>query len=320
MAYGNGDDLSALDLSRVQSIFVPQIERSTASMHHIDELFQWLANAFVQHFNIQLFLIWANHVNQYGQLAAQLRAIARQDMSFPEQIVINDQVQRLAHLLISRRITCTPQPLETLFSQYQTFLLKRYGLTYWSACFVSKNTLLPAREGIFVSEGAPTSLAIVMLYFLKQVPPTNIVRSISFVMDRAIEAALTRGLLLPPPEPQTPFPFIPPITPLPVQEQTQPVQEKRPNLAQLVPERKQNADLMLSDNPFTHAVVIADKKARRLHAVIDGRATVAQLCSATDMSIQEVCAALRLLWKQERVEVHGSDGQSVDLLSFLDDL
>lgn len=320
MAFGHNDDLSALDLNRVQSLFVPQIERSAASMHHIDELFQWLANAFVRYFNIQLLTIWANRVNQFGQLVAQLRTIGRQDATFPEQIIVNDQIQRLAEQLITRRLSCKPQPLETLFSPYQTMLLKRYGLHYWAACFISKNALLPVRGNILASEEAPVFLAMITLCFFRQLPPADIVQPISFVVDKATDTALTRGLLLPPQEQQTPFPPPPPITPLPFQEPQPPVQEQRLLLTQLIPEQKQDANLMLSDNPFTRAVAIADKKARRLHAAIDGQTNVARLCSVTGMSMSEVTIALRLLWEQERIEVRGPAGQTVDLLPFLNNL
>ena len=318
-AYGPDDDLPTINLSKVQTIFLPQIERAVASMHHIDELFQWLANMLAHYFNIPLLLTWANRSDQYGQSMAQLRTIARQDLSFPEQIIVNDQTQLIAQQLIVKRLTHKPQPLETLFSHYQTVLLKRYGLHYWGACFVSKNALLPARGDVFTYEGSPAFLALVTLFFFRQMPPANIVQSMDFVLDKAMEAALARGLLLPPVEAQTPFPFSEPFTPFPAPELMQPIRELRPQLTQLVPERKQDASLMLSENPFSQAAVIADKKARKLHQAINGHDSVAALCSATGMSMQEVSTALRLLWEQDRIVVRGPDSQPVDLLLFLND-
>ena len=76
---------------------------------------------------------------------------------------------------------------------------------------------------------------------------------------------------------------------------------------------------MLSENPFSQAAVIADKKARKLHQAINGHDSVAALCSATGMNMQEVNTALRLLWEQNRIVVRGPDGQPVDLLLFLND-
>lgn len=318
-AYGPDDDLPTINLSKVQTIFLPQIERVVASMHHIDELFQWLANMLAHYFNVPLLLTWANRSDQYGQSVAQLRTIARQDVSFPEQIIVNDQTQLLVQQLLMKRLTHKPQPLETLFSHYQTVLLKRYGLHYWGACFVSKNALLPARGDVFTHDSSPAFLALVTLLLFRQMPPANIVQSMDFVLDKAMEAALARGLLLPPVEAQTPFPFSEPFTPFPAPEYMQPIRELRPQLTQLVPERKQDASLMLSENPFSQAAVIADKKARKLHQAINGHDSVAALCSATGMSMQEVSTALRLLWEQNRIVVRGPDGQPVDLLLFLND-
>lgn len=318
-AYGTDDEGPASGLNKVQTILLPQIERAMASMHHVDELFQWLAHLLMQYFHVPLLLIWANRTDQYGQAVAQLRTIARQDQTFPEQIIVNDQMQHLAQQLMVRRLSYQPQPLDTLFSHYQTLLLKRYGLHYWGACFTSKNALLPARGEIFARDDSPAFLAMTTLFFLRQMPPTNLVQPMGFVLDRVMESAFARGLLLPVQEPQTPFPPSAPVTPFPFPEQTPVFQEKRPQLIQLVPERKQDVNLMLSDNPFTHAGVIADKKARRLHSAINGQDTVAALCSATGMSLQEVSAALRVLWDQGRIEVRGPDGRAVDLLLFLND-
>src|SRR5258707_2848193 len=155
MAHGFDDQLPTIDLGRVQAVLIPQIERSVVSMHHIDELFQWLANVLLQYFNIQLLLIWANRTDQYGQSTAQLRTIAHQDASFPSQIIANEQVQRLAQHLIVERLTYKMQPLDTLFSPYQTLLLKRYRLYYSGACFNSQNALLPVRQEVLAGYSLP---------------------------------------------------------------------------------------------------------------------------------------------------------------------
>lgn len=316
--YGSGDDWPRTN-DKVQTILLPQIERAMASMHHIDELFQWLSYLLVQYFNVPLLLIWTNRANQYGQLVAQLRTIARQDQTFPEQIIVNDQMQQLAQQLIAKRLSYQPQPLDTLFSHYQTILLKRYGLHYWSACFTSKNALLPARGEIFERDTTPAFLTMMTLIFFRQMPMANIIQPMSFVLEKVMDSALVSGLLLPVSEPVTPFPSLTPVTPFPFSEHIPPVPERRLQLSQLIPTQKQDANLMLSDNPFTQAAAITDKKARRLHAAINGQDSMAALGTATGMSPQEIKVALRFLWDQGRIEVHGPDGQTVDLLQFLND-
>lgn len=330
MAYRADDELPPIEISKVQTLLLPQIERSMASMHHIDELFQWLAPVLVRYFNLPLLLIWANRIDLYGQTVAQLRAMAQQDISFPEQIIVSDQMQNLVQQLISKQTPYNPQPLETLFSHYQVMLLKRYGLYYWCGCFTSKNALLLARKDAMVREGPPAPLTLLPLIFFRSMPPANIMPSLNFVLERTLEAALTRGLLLPLPESQTPFtsplspaptPFPPPpssvLAPFPSQESLYMAPPNYPTLAQLVPDKKQDADLLLSDNPFTQSVAISDKKARRLYAAINGRDTVSRLCSVTGLSLQEASTALHMLWEQDRVEVRGPDDLPVDLLFFL---
>jgi hypothetical protein len=258
--------------------------------------------------------------------------MAQQDISFPEQIIVSDQMQNLIQQLIGMRRSYNPQPLETLFSHYQVMLFKRYGLHYWCGYFTSKNVLLPPRRDGVAREESPTLLTLLPLVFFRSMPPANIVQTLSFVLERTLEAALARGLLLPlaeqptpfpsplPPSP-TPFPLTPQAgpTPFPSQESLYTAQMNHPTLAQLVPDKKQDADLMLSDNPFTQSVAISDKKARRLYAAINGRDTVGRLCSITGLSLQEASTALHLLWERDRVEIRGPDGLPVDLLFFLID-
>ena len=114
-AYGPDDDLPTINLSKVQTIFLPQIERVVASMHHIDELFQWLANMLAHYFNVPLLLTWANRSDQYGQSVAQLRTIARQDVSFPEQIIVNDQTASCSAASYEEAYTQTSTARNALF-------------------------------------------------------------------------------------------------------------------------------------------------------------------------------------------------------------
>jgi hypothetical protein len=373
MTTHDADDwFSTMGMSRQQMSLLSQIEKSIMSMHHIDELFQWLSNALVQHFNIQLLLFWTNHVDQAGQLVVQLRTAARQDASLPEQIVMNEQVQRIAQRLINERQSYEPQPLETIFSHYQTILLKRHGMNYWSVCFTSKNALLPPRLDAFARRESPAFLAMTTLVFFRQLPQPGITSIIGLLLERALDLALTRGLLLPsqdsqyryspsfadmqtplpqfpsasPSSPmQTPAPFsafsaaplppasLPPAfsaTPFPPaslppafahEPESHPIQElqSQPLFTQLILSRKQDADIMLAVNPFSHTVGISDRKARRLHTAIDGRVDVGQLMALTGLNTQEISAALRLLWDQQRVEAHEPGGKPVNLLFFLKD-
>jgi hypothetical protein len=345
----SGDQFSAVDILRQQNALLSQLFQVAVSMHYIDELFQWLAYAFVHRLNIQLLLFWTNHIGQAGQLTAQLRTTARQDPSLPEQIVINDQMQRVAQRFMSERLAYQPQPVDTLFSHYQMTLLKRYGLYYWGACFTSRDALLPPRATVFSQAEMPAFFAMTTMFFLRHIPQTNLIPAINTILEEAMSLAEKRGLLLPatqhptagytspspsltPPLPAQPQPFLqaqpqtPPVQPWPQTQSRRPMQAAAPSssaqgapftLAQLIPCRKQDADLLLSSNPFARPAAISDKRARRLHAAIDGQLSVEELCAVTGFTMQEVIAALRILWDQRRIEMQEPAGKPVNLSHFL---
>jgi hypothetical protein len=363
------DQLAANHISRQQMALTSQLFQAVSSMHHIDELFQWLAHALIRRFNIQLLQFWTNHISASGQLEAQLRTIARQDATLPDQIVVNEQVHRIAQQLISERMAYDLQPVETIFTHYQAILLKRHGLAYWSACFTSGNALLPPRTDILSQRESPAFFAMTTLLFLRQSPQFNVMSVISAILDEATALATKRGLLLatndpyttfspqpypaptplpqsytPPAQHYTPLPqsytppvqhYAPPPQPytapnpspqvhtgspqFPPQETALPNQEATPHLAQIILKRKQDSNELLASNPFARPTVISDKKARRLHAAINGQANVAELASATGLNIQEIRAALRLLWEQQRIEAYEPGGKPVNLPGLLND-
>jgi len=327
--YEDSDQFAQLNPGKQQVALLPRLMQVVTSMHHIDELLQWLAQAFVYYFNVQVAVFWTNHVSQAGQLAVQLRTIARQDPSLSDQILVNDQMQYVAQRLMNERVAHSAQPVEVLFSHYQALLLKRYGLHYWGTFFTSRNALLPPRADIFNQGEASAFLAMTTLCFFKQSPPYNFVATFSQTLDKAMELAETHNLLLrapggqmpitPFPVSQVPFPYPSPQTPPPFvpQELPFPVQSPALSLLQLIPHRKQDPESLVSSNPFSSAAVISDKKARRLHTAIDGRSTVAELCATTGFNQQEIQQLLRVLWDQQRIEVSEPGGKGVNLALFL---
>jgi predicted ArsR family transcriptional regulator len=69
---------------------------------------------------------------------------------------------------------------------------------------------------------------------------------------------------------------------------------------------------MLSSNPFASPVTISDKQALRLYQAIDGRKTVAELCSSIGMTINEVRTALQTLLNSQRIEIYTAEGRPAD--------
>jgi hypothetical protein len=74
-------------------------------------------------------------------------------------------------------------------------------------------------------------------------------------------------------------------------------------LANRIPRLTQDAHLLVSSSPFARSATISDKQALRLYAAIDGRKTVEELCSSTDMTLREVQAALQTLLNLHRIEI-----------------
>jgi hypothetical protein len=54
-----------------------------------------------------------------------------------------------------------------------------------------------------------------------------------------------------------------------------------------------------------------------LHGAINGQSNVAELSSITGLNMQEISAALRLLWDQQRIEAHEPGGKPINLPTFL---
>jgi hypothetical protein len=298
----SGNNFPPTELSQQRVAIVAQMLRATATMRNIDELFQWLAYAIVHRFDVQLTQFWTNQVNPAGRLALQLRSMVYQDSSLPEQIVVNDQIAMTAQRMANERHIYTPQPVESIFTQYQTILLKRYGLNYFAGYFIRGNVLLPPPSNAFSTEKPPVLFAMATLLFFRKSPHGDLVPAIGAILEQAVAVAGNYGLLLP-------------VAATPSQSfasQTSPRQEPLPALAELIPRRKTDSNQLLSNNPFASSSVISNKQARRLHAAIDGRTNVANLCEVTGMDMKEVYAALQTLLTLHRIEVYEPGGRLVN--------
>lgn len=315
MTINDPDDSVAAELNRQQMRVLAQLFQTVPSMHHIDELFQWLAYVIVQQFDVQLAQVWSNYISRSGQQSVQLRAMVPQYTSLPQQVIVNEQIALFAQRVIGERHSLLPQLVTNLFSQYQAILLQRHGLNYCAGCFLFVNALLPPPNNVSTQDKSPTPFIAMILLFLKQSPHLNLVPTISTILEQAVALAGSQNLLLP--AISTPIPI--PTSPSPSPSFTASTQSKNvlPPLAELIPRRKQDSSLLLTNNPFASGTVISDKSARRLHSAIDGRANIATLCSMTGMNIKEVYAAIQTLLTQNRIEMCLSNGQGIDTAFFL---
>jgi len=307
-----GDNPSSQNISRQQVMLVTQLFRTMSSIHHIDELFQWLAYAFVQRFDVQLIQFWTSYVNQFGQLTFQLRTAVSQDPSMPQQVAANDQVAFLAQRIANERRRYNPQPVDSIFPYYQANILRRYGLIYCSGFHMSSNSLLAPSNNPYAQERPPALFAMTTLLFLRQIPHMDLLPSIANVMEQAVEIAGNRSLLLPAHANQPPIPQVQVQTQAPLQQMIPLPQEVPLSLVELIPQRKQDDSVMLSSNPFANSAIISDKQARRLYTAIDGHATLADICNTTEMNIKDASDALQKLLAQQRVELHDPGGRPIN--------
>lgn len=79
-----------------------------------------------------------------------------------------------------------------------------------------------------------------------------------------------------------------------------------------VPSRKEEPDLLTSDNPFETASIITDRSARHVYDVIDSHKNIRDICLATSLSVKAVLEALWLLLNGDRIQLHQSDGTPID--------
>ncbi len=272
-------------------------------MHHIDELFQWLSSVVAQRFHTEVAAIWAvQQARNTGQFSIQLRSLTSLDSSLPQHTVTNNQVVGTVEQWVKGRRSSHLEAVDNVFTAYQASLLKRYSLYYCSSHFMSGNVLLPPANNATAAECLPAPFAMTMLIFLRQVPAQDISPAVNTILEHAIQTAASRGLLLPMYSSAAQSP--------PAQMATPPLRRSI-SMEELIPRRRMDAQLLMSSNPLSGSVDIADKHARRLYAAIDGRKNIGELSSATKMTVNEAISALQKLLAQHRVEVYEPGGRAV---------
>lgn len=324
---------SQTDPTGQQLTMAAQLLKIIVTMNHMDQLFQWISAMVARHLQTQVTEIWSVQQSRMtGQFAIQLRALACLDASLPQHIVTNNYVAAAVDNFFRGQRSYPLEQVSNVFPAYQTSLLKRYGLHYCSSHLIESNVLLPPASDR-MADNLPAPFRINVFFFLHHPPAQDIATTINFVLEQAIQAASSRGLLVPMSGPSgetmTPpigsisaLPPINPITPpIPsgprVPSAPFPSHPSRPTLMirELVPRRRMDADLLKSSNPLSGAVDIADKQARRLYAAIDGRKSINELSIVTHQNLNETIAALQKLLAQKRVEVLDPDGKLVDFSS-----
>lgn len=296
------DAFSPQSTRRYRLTIFTQLRQAIEAMRRPEEMFQWLASVIMQLFDVSIVQFWTCESGWPDQPSAQLRAMACQDPSQPAFAVSEKVVMTVEQISREPRIS-PPQPVEQVFPNYLASLLKRYGLSYCAYCSIDRNVRFTPVEYALSHERTSTGLTFIALLFLRYYPRQDLISTISIILEQAIAVAENRRLLLPV---AASFGLL-----SPPQEALS--QEPLLVLSDLIPRLKQNAGLLLSNNPFAGPVTISDKQARLLYEDIDSRKTVAELCSSTGITLKEAYTALQTLLTLQCIEIYTPEGLPVDV-------
>jgi hypothetical protein len=286
-----------------QLVIITQLLQIVTNMQHIDELFLWLSHSIGQRLNIPVLQLWANQAYASGQSSVELRVMASQNPLLPPHVVNNAQVVEVVKGLLHERHGIRSQPVGNVFLLPQADMLTRYNLHYWESTFLSNNTLLPPTNNDIPSGAIPTPLAMIASLFTHQPANVNLLATVTRILEYALSIAKNRGLLLD--VAASPVSF----SAGSLKDQAQP---QYYDLADLIPRRAQSIEAIQVNNPLASAVVISDKQARQLYALVNGKRSVAQLMDRTQMDQLEFTSALRFLLKQKLIRLHDPKGTPVD--------
>ena len=283
-----------------QFIILSQLLQASAQMTHIDEMFTWLASMMVLRLGIQLVQFWTSQAAFPSQLSIVLRANASEDHSLPLPIVYNPHVAEVAGNSLYRRQGIPLQLVNRVFSEHQSKLLTRYGLNYCFGYFLSSDSLLPPLQQH--GQEIPTPFMMVALFFKKQVPSQELLTTTMHVLGQVIPIARRRDFLI------TPAVQDKNISPLPPSLQL---------LAEVIPHRTPDEEVMRSQNPFTSAapdVIITDNNALRFYQNVDGKKTVLEIALQIRINENELIVVLKTLLARNYIQLRDpSDRTIMDL-------
>ncbi len=85
-----------------------------------------------------------------------------------------------------------------------------------------------------------------------------------------------------------------------------------PEVLELMPRRVFNQGAMRTSSPFARTPAVGDEQTHQLYAAIDGRRTLAELSAVTGMETKAVTRAIRVLLKENRIQIYDAAGQLVE--------
>jgi hypothetical protein len=298
---GVADNLYAPQNTRGYRLTIfTQLKQAIETMQRPDELFQWLASVIIQRFNVSVVQLWSfeNPIPGYPP-STQLLSMASQNPSQPLHTINEKVALTVGQISITQRVSY-PQLVEQLFPGYVASLLKRYSLGYCAYCVIDRHG--SSNTNHYQQQSSMAGFTCTALLFLRQIVDQDLITTIDVMLEQALIIAENCRLFAPVAANSN---YIPPV-----QETFTP--DIPPALPDLVPRRRQDGGLMLSSNPFAHPSGISDRQSQRLYDAIDGRRSVAALCSITGLNLSEAQQSLQSLIQTQQIDMYTLDGWPVD--------
>ena len=337
--YGT-DDYSPGSTVRGQVSITAQLNKTIATMHHIAEVFQWLSHVIVRTYDIQVTQWWKFEPALTNQYTLRLHGMICQDTSIPQHILANDRVASMVEQISYSPSGFLQASVDRLCIPYQATLFARYGLHYCSWRSLNNPALLLPRTTSEQGRAIPLNITLVLL--AREAVPEDVLALINHILDQAISLATAYGLLtavtpsVPPMQAPQSTPATPAVLQTP-QPTTGPLIQTPPDATQFARPASTTAQstqldlLQLIPRPLEQTLganvgglliskpVIADKQARRVYEIVDGKRTLEEIRVKLNMDLHHIFHAVQFLLMQRRIQLYEPNGQLVESSQFLND-
>lgn len=290
---------------RIQPIaLITQLMQNMNMMHHVDEVFLWLANTIVRRLDIPVVQFWAPQLDNTGRSHGVVRASACQNPTLPRQVYLNQNVATVIERLFYEKRNTLSLPIEGFFSPSQTALFAQYNLRCWASFLLQDEALLPPAKNEQTPGSNATPLLMIVTLFTPSPLSTDQMRATRFTLDQTLRILTSRGFLNSPTAAAI------------AAEKLASERSSSAALAKIIPQRSQNIEEYQASNPFAHATIITDKNARRLYAAIGGNKNVTELAQITRLNQKDLVDALSYLFTEQKIQFYTPEGEAIKNFPF----
>jgi hypothetical protein len=270
-----------------------QLWRIIAKMEQCDELFDWLLNAIVERFGVQIAQLWTCQADDPTCTSLELRLLVHRDLSPPWNMLTGAPTAAVAQHLLKKQRNLAPQSVQIVYPVHIAMLLQRYGVNYCAGFSISGSMYLPTKDAHHKRTTMEPRMLAVLIF--SRHPLCESITEVPLLLQQALVLAERQQLVRV---------HQPSLAPQPLPS----------TLHMLVPRHTQN----VGSNPLALSVAIADKHARLLYSAIDDHKTIAALAAQIHFGSAEMHTALQVLLKQGRIQLYepGNAGKCIDAQQF----